>query len=312
MRIKGIIKWGVLFFVGTVLLSELLLRLICGFCDAPLFQASDKYEYILQPNQDRCRFGARVATNSYSQRSEEPDSTRKIILGLGDSIIFGGTWMDQDSLATTLFTNETGVQMLNISAGSWSPDNCVAYLHEYGTFGAEAMLLVCSSHDAYDAMTFVPVVDVYPNYPSRQYPFALYELYDRYVMPYLHMMFSDPVYADPDADAQKAPDQQVVRKSLQFCPGFDQLKAVSDSLSIPLFIYLHAETGEVGQGRYNKFGRYLVEWAGSNDIPLINGIEHGETVEMYHDVLHFNEMGQRHLADVLEAELKGLVENCDE
>lgn len=26
---------------------------------------------------------------------------------------------DQDSLATSLFTAETGVQMLNISAGSW-------------------------------------------------------------------------------------------------------------------------------------------------------------------------------------------------
>ena len=139
---------------------EAVLRLGFGFCDALLYQPSDKYEYIAQPNQERHRFGVRLRTNSYSQRSEEPDSTKTIVLGLGDSILFGGGWMDHDSLATTLFSDETGMQMLNISSGSWGPDNCVAYLKEKGTFGARAMVLVCSSHDAYDAMSFAPVVGV--------------------------------------------------------------------------------------------------------------------------------------------------------
>ena len=133
----------ILFLVFVV--GELVLRFAFGFCDALLYRESDKYEYIAQPNQDRHRFGAHIHYNSYSQRNGEPDSTKVRVLGLGDSVIFGGTWMDQDSLASTLFSETTGTQMLNISAGSWGPDNCAAYLKENGTFGASAMILVCSS-----------------------------------------------------------------------------------------------------------------------------------------------------------------------
>ena len=111
-----------------IALSELILRYVFGFCDAVLYQSSPAYEYIAQPNQHRYRFFSHIDCNSYSQRSEEPDSTKTIVLGLGDSVIFGGTMLDQDSVATTLFSKETGMQMLNISSGSWGPDNCAAYL----------------------------------------------------------------------------------------------------------------------------------------------------------------------------------------
>lgn len=55
-------------------------------------------------------------------RSEEVDTTKRHVLGLGDSVIYGVVQTDQDSLATSIFSRETGVQMLNISAGSWGPD----------------------------------------------------------------------------------------------------------------------------------------------------------------------------------------------
>ena len=281
-------------------LIELMLRLGFGFCDALLYQPSDKYEYIAQPNQNRHRFGVRLMTNSYSQRSEEPDSTKVKVLGLGDSVIFGGGWMEHDSLATTLFSNETGMQMLNISCGSWGPDNCVAYLREKGTFGAKAMVLVCSSHDAFDGMSFVPVVGIWPNYPDKQYKLAIWELIDRYLIPYIKIKTQTKQYADPDAEVEKrATDRQVVKKSPYFVKGFDDLKQIADSLDIPFWIYLHAEQGELEQRRYNDMGQQIQMWADSAQVKLINGIEEGESQEMYHDAIHFNERGQRHLVDVL-------------
>lgn len=129
--------------IALLLLGEIGLRLY-GFAEAPLYKASDSYEYIAKPNQDIMRFGNHIHYNSYSQRSDEPDTTKVIILGLGDSVIFGGVQVDQDDIATSLFTKETGMQMLNISAGSWGPDNCAAYLRENGLFGAKAMFLVVS------------------------------------------------------------------------------------------------------------------------------------------------------------------------
>ena len=283
---------------ALVVLLEFTLRFAFGFCDALLYQSSDNYEYIAQPNQNRLRFGAHIHYNSYSQRNEEPDSARVKILGLGDSVIFGGTWMDQDSLATTLFSNETGMQMLNISAGSWGPDNCAAYLKEKGTFGAKAMILVCSSHDAYDVMSFTPVVGVYPTYPERQYRLAIVELMDRYLMPRVRSFFlKQKQRLDPDAAVVNKMSQKfVAKKSLLFNPGFDQLKNMADSLHIPFGVYLHAETGELMQGSYNEMGYEIMEWAEKNGVPLMKGMDRGENESMYKDMIHLNGKGQKHLA----------------
>lgn len=294
-----------LLIIIIVGLAEAVLRFVFGFCDALLFKNNDAYEYIVQPNQDRYRFGAHIYCNSYSQRSEEPDSTKVKILGLGDSVIFGGTMLDQDSIATTLFSKETGMQMLNISAGSWGPDNCAAYLREKGVFGAKAMVLVCSSHDAYDRMSHVPVVGLYPNYPDKQYRWAIGELMDRYVLPGVSLYWKKTKRKlDPDETVVKQVENAVVQpKSSMEYPvneGFDELKEIADSVGIPLFVYLHAEKGEVMCGEYNVMGKAIIEWMEKNKIPCLKGIDAGESVEMYRDGIHLNEKGQRHLAKCLE------------
>lgn len=290
-------------------LSELLLRLVFGFCDAVLYQPSKAYEYIAQPNQHRYRFFSHIDYNSYSQRSEEPDSTKTIVLGLGDSVIFGGTMLDQDSIATTLFSKETGMQMLNISSGSWGPDNCAAYLREMGTFGAKAMVLVCSSHDAFDVMSHVPVVGIYPNYPNRQYRLAICELVDRYLMPRVKGWLGLTQLADPDAQVvakvksegqRRNGSEGVAQKSLKFDPGFDQLLQIAKEKNIPFVVYLHPEVGEVMERQYKEGGKLIIEWAKKHDVQLVNGLDEGVTTDMFRDVIHLNEKGQRNLANSLE------------
>lgn len=63
--------------------------------------------------------------------------------------------------------------MLNISAGSWGPDNCAAYLKEKGTFGAEGIILVVSSHDAHDNMNWQTVVGQSVAFPDKQYKLSI-------------------------------------------------------------------------------------------------------------------------------------------
>lgn len=275
---------------------ELILRFVFGFCDAVLYQPSAAYEYIALPNQHRYRFLSHIDYNSYSQRSDEPDSAKTIVLGLGDSVIFGGTMLDQDSIATTLFSRETGMQMLNISSGSWGPDNCAAYLREKGTFGAKAMVLVCSSHDAFDVMSHVPVVGVYPNYPDRQYKLAVWELIDRYLMPRVKGWLGQKQLVDPDAQVVKG---AVAQKSLKFNPGFDQLLRISQERKIPFVVYLHPEASEVEARAYKEGGRLIVAWAEKHHIKLVSGLDEGVTTDMYRDVIHLNGKGQRNLANSL-------------
>lgn len=284
-----------------IALLELTLRFVFGFCDAVLYQSSPAYEYIAQPNQHRYRFFSHIDYNSYSQRSEEPDSTKTIVLGLGDSVIFGGTMLDQESIATTLFSKETGMQMLNISSGSWGPDNCAAYLKEKGTFGAKAMVLVCSSHDAFDVMSHIPVVGIYPNYPDKQYKLAIWEVIDRYLMPRIKVYFRGKQLLDPDAQVVEKvkSDEGVAKKALNFDPGFDQLLQISEEKHIPFFIYLHPEVGEVMSRKYKEGGLMIMEWAKTHHVKLIDGLNEGVTVDMYRDVIHLNEKGQSNLANSL-------------
>lgn len=299
MKLK--IKHCLLGISLIVILLELILRYVFGFCDAVLYQSSPAYEYIAQPNQHRYRFFSHIDYNSYSQRSEEPDSTKTIVLGLGDSVIFGGTMLDQDSIATTLFSKETGMQMLNISSGSWGPDNCAAYLKEKGTFGAKAMVLVCSSHDAFDVMSHIPVVGIYPNYPDKQYKLAIWEVIDRYLMPRIKVYFRGKQLLDPDAQVVEKvkSDEGVANKALNFDPGFDQLFQISEEKHIPFFIYLHPEVGEIMSRKYKEGGLMIMEWAKTHHIKLIDGLNEGVTVDMYRDVIHLNEKGQRNLANSL-------------
>jgi len=279
-------------------MSELALRQVWGFANAPLYFESDSYEYMACPNQDGYRFGNHYHYNSYSQRSEEPDSTKKIVLGLGDSVLFGGVLIDQDSIATSLFTVETGIQMLNISAGSWGPDNCAAYLREKGMFGAKAMFLLVSSHDAHDNMNFQKVVGVHPSYPDKNYLLAWGELLGRYVYP---RTIGKLVGGGKSED----PDQQVlsgigIRKSGgRFNPGFDQLKEMADSASIPLMVCLHPDKGELKAGEYNEQGQEIIAWCRSHDIVPILELHEGINESMYRDGIHTNEKGQRFEADLM-------------
>lgn len=288
-------KKKVLFFlVFTVIIlgGEFLLQYL-GFTHAPLYTASDEYEYIAIPNQNGKRFGNRYSYNSYSQRSEEPDTTKTIILGLGDSVIFGGTQSDQDSIATSIFSNETDMQMLNISAGSWGPDNCAAYLKKYGLFDAKAMFLLVSSHDAYDNMNFQPVVGKHVSYPDKQYPLAWIELFDRYIVPRLFK--KNKKEADPD---QKVLDG--IRKDGRiFNPGFNQLKTIADSANIPMFVYLHAERSETNVGKYNEQGQEIITWANDNGVKLIKELDNPLPMDGYRDNIHVNDKGQRKIAETI-------------
>ncbi|RYG41984.1 MAG: hypothetical protein EOO01_23975, partial [Chitinophagaceae bacterium] len=123
-----------IFVLLALFLAEIFLRSYFGFCDSVLLTENKNYEYIPQPNQHRFRFRNHVDYNSFSMRSDEPDTSAYIILGFGDSVINGSVMVDQDSVATSLLSKTLSnafrrkFQVLNISAGSWGPDNDYAYL----------------------------------------------------------------------------------------------------------------------------------------------------------------------------------------
>lgn len=266
-------------------------------CHAPLYQESNLYEYMAAPNQDGKRFGKHYHYNSYAMRSEEPDPNKIKILGLGDSVLAGGATIDQDDIATSIFNRETGWQMLNISAGSWGPDNCAAYLDAHGLFNAKAMFLLVSSHDAYDNMNFTPVVGVHETYPKKQFVSAWCELICRYIWPRTLGKYLKNRFVDPD---QQVVNGVSIRKDGKiFNPGFDRLKSIADTAGIPLLICLHADIKELEERTYNESGKTIIAWCQANNITPILEIDEGITKDMYRDGIHTNEKGQRFEAELM-------------
>lgn len=271
---------------------EIALRM-AGFGKMPLYSESDEWEYMMSPNQSGYRLGNRYYINAYGMRSDEVDATKQHVLGLGDSVIFGGAQTDQDSIATSIFTQDTGIQMLNISAGSWGPDNCVAYLRHFGLFDAKAVFLVVSSHDAYDNIDHQPVVGVHVSYPKSQYCCAIAEVVSRYVIPrYFPTALQDP-------DQQVVVGSGIAKNGKVFNTGFDNLKEMCDSAHIPLYVYLHATTEELAAGKYDNQGVDIISWCSKNDVNLINELDYHFTEQDYRDIIHPNARGQRKIADIM-------------
>ncbi len=315
------LKWGLIAFGGLlvlgVLAAEVVLRVKYGFCQAVLMRNDDSYEYIAQPSQTRRRFGNTIHYNSYSQRSEEPSENAVKILFLGDSVVNGGTLTDQDDLASMLVEKELCVrlggmfQVLNISSGSWGPDNCNAYLDKHGLFGASALVLVASSHDAYDIMTNYQPAGNLVSYPDKQYSLALSELYFRYgdhVRHRLLGMFSRKAVKAGEAMAEFDRANQISKASREFNPGFKGILDKSKQAQIPMLLVLHAEIGEQRKGMFTQGGDEIQAFASANGVSLVDDLGKLETKDYReNDPIHLSASGQRKLAKIILEELVKII-----
>ena len=154
---------GLIIGVVAILLvtAEIAFRLIAG--ERLLYRADPAIEYLPKPDQSVVQRGVRFETNAWGMRSpaisreKREDAFRVIVLG--DSVVFGHTNINQADLATTRLAalrlgDGRKIEALNIAAPSWGPGNLLAWLEANGLLGADAAVVVLSSHDLDDDRTF--------------------------------------------------------------------------------------------------------------------------------------------------------------
>lgn len=307
MNVKRIL----LVIIPVLIVSELVLRFGFGFCDAVLFQSDPNFEYIAKPNQDRNRFGSRIFYNEASMRSAKIDTSALHILALGDSVLNGGSSTDQDSLATSLLSNQLSAQLnmktqvLNVSAGSWGPDNAYAYLKKYGDFNSRLLVLVFSSHDFNDNITQEEVVGIHPSYPNKQYPLAWLEVIDRYIIPRVKRLLPKDT-----SKAKRIENELMINKDGKTRnTGFQDIVNYANAKNVPLLFFLHPEREELNNGVYSERGKRIVKFYENLNIPVIRLLDKNYKTSYYRDQIHLNESGQRHLAKVMREELVKILEN---
>jgi hypothetical protein len=191
----------ILAFIG----GELFARFYLGLGDPPLTQVDPEIEYLYKPSQTCNRFGNHMHYNQWSMRSGDFPKDRPAdelrVLVVGDSIVNGGTLLDDKDLATTILQSELTKKLNrkvivgNVGAGSWGPENQLAYLKRFGFFGAQVVVFVWSQHDVGDVPEFDPNLTKRKDYPASKPFCALSELLDRYLLPRV----SEKLWPSPSA-----------------------------------------------------------------------------------------------------------------
>lgn len=265
------------FLLVAAVAGEALARFGLGLGDPPLSITHPSIEYMFAPNQDVMRFGNRVVINEYGMRTEPlgTNDQRRRVLVIGDSVVNGGVLTDHANLATTILTDKTTLY-LNVSAGSWGPENMLAYLHEYGRFGADRLVLVLSTHDAFDTPTFEPLG---ADHPTRKPLSALSEAIFRYAPRYLPFRSDKP--AEPSAPRSQEPALAAARSIVDLGPTC---------------VLLHPTQNELSSG----------EWGDAHD-EIVRSIASAKVIDLmpyfsssdYRDPIHLNEAGQVKLAKAI-------------
>lgn len=299
---SGILKKGLFVVAGLFLGIELASRYY-GLNSYPLFEESKEFEYIHQPNQDVKIYRNHFTTNEYSMRSAPVSKEDTlVVLLIGDSVINGGNLVAQEDLASTLLENKLTkalnkkVRVLNISSYTWGPDNVYAYLKKYGTFGADLIVMVNNSGDAYDNMTFEKVVGVKPNFPSKNHALASFGLFEKVT----------------STIAGKFKKRNAVKKDLKlkkFDPGFENIDSLATKLNVPLLVYLHATTQEMDAKKYSEEGQLILDFFAKKNRQVIRELDFPLDKNFYLDEIHFNGAGQHFMSDNLYNPIYNFIKN---
>jgi len=297
--------------LGLLGLVEMGLRWGLGLGTPLLYVADDTMGYRLAPHQNLRRFGRRIVVNGFSMRHgpvepTPPAGTVRLLL-LGDSLVNGGWWTDQDQILSAQMqrylqaqnlqaqglASGFRVEVLNASANSWGPRNEWAYVERFGLFGAEGVVVLLNTDDLFGAAPSSRQVGRDRNYPDRLPSSALGELIQRYGKPARPL----PPVAKESGD--------IVAKNLA---ALAQIQQRTQAAGIPLVVGLSPLRRELasqgGPRDYEQVARQRLwqqvqefQGVGVDFLPLFNA--HPQPLTLYRDHIHLSPGGNHWVAQVL-------------
>jgi hypothetical protein len=152
------------------LIGEGALRL-WGFGAPVLYVPDAQAGFYPAPNQTTSRYGGRIEINAFGMRGpsyqpEKPAGAFRVLM-IGDSTLYGGSYVDQQELYSRLLEQQLSqaaggrlVEVLAIGVNAWGPFHEIGYLEKFGSFDAD-LAIVC-----------LPTEDIYrPHYGLEKVPF---------------------------------------------------------------------------------------------------------------------------------------------
>ena len=182
---SGLLAWAGL-AVLSLLLAEGVLRLV-GLGSPVLYVNDPIVGYYPLPQQKVYRLGNTITFNRYAMRApdfelEKPPGTIRILM-LGDSTLYGGSYMANEELYARrleeLLSAElaTPVEVWNMGVNAWGPFHKAGFVEKNGNFDADLAIVCLPILDVYrlkHSVADTPLATFY--LASRQPRFALSEL----------------------------------------------------------------------------------------------------------------------------------------
>ncbi|HVX87247.1 MAG TPA: GDSL-type esterase/lipase family protein [Phycisphaerae bacterium] len=275
---KGGGKWrrrmvrGLVGVAAAGVVVEMGLRVVFGLGSPLLYEADAECGYCVRPDQHIRRFFAENSINHEGMRSgeitERPAAGTKRVLFIGDSVTYALTYVDQSKIWTSRLpgllaeAQDGRVEVLNASAGGWSPANEVGFLKSRGTFHADVVCIVANSGDLGEELARLPAEGT-EGFPTHRPWTAIGETWSRYVEPRLmgHVI-SDPGTSEPSAAELAERTQanlELYGEAQAFCDGHGAKMGL-------VYIPFPGWTKEQIEGAEKTLG----EWAGEHGVPFVD------------------------------------------
>ena len=267
-------------------------------------------EYILQPNQNLLRFGNRIVVNNASMRTSQNITSDPIngitrVLIFGDSVLWGGSLIDQRNLSTEILQRSVSndFEVLNVSAGSWGPGNWLEYIQEKGLFNADIVILLISSHDLTDipySSTAMPNI----TRPTASPIFASFEFVRRYLIPNIWSRLSK-LFPSTTSPLLSNTEKQLLKGTFILNDLIDKIRSTDTELMVVQFW----NRDEIIQGKAESNNKLIADIFTSHGIVTIQSRHYfsqctNDISELFIDFIHpFTPKGQECLASIFKAML---------
>lgn len=283
----------------------LLLGKIVGLGNPLIYDSNPVYGYRPLPNQERSRFwGARIKINNLGLRAEEQwvEDTSDKILFLGDSVTYGGSYIDNKELFSYLAVEGLGnFKSGNAGVNAWGVENIYGLIVESEFLPAKVYVIVLPEGDFYRGLTRMQGLPLYNVTPK----FALLELWYYFCYKQNNARYREWRYFASEDETRYVVEKAV--KKLEKIDAFlkkrgckyllfitPSRKQVLDDIGKDSLIYDLLI-------KYNLDAIYILD--------KLNGfhLSNKEKCELFYDSVHLSRKGHETWAKVIGAELEKIV-----
>ena len=291
-----------------LVLVELGLRCILGLGRPVLYVAESSFGYFPKASQKLHRFFVDISINALGMRSEPIGEKKKPgeyrILFVGDSVLFGTSYVDQNEIMSALIASNfhrtnPNITVLNASAPGWAPDNEFGYIRTRGTYDADLIVMVYNTKDLNQPFAqYMPT----PLLPLENPDTAIGELWTHYLQPrLLHKnKFVDPSSTSTDSPPSSS-DASSFLKSAEETQSFIQSQQARMAI-----LYVPSETNDVRQNQvsWDAAFQQLKDWGKQKSVPVIDLTSTFARIDpqlIYFDGIHLRPYGNRLVSDAFTA-----------